>query len=418
MNNGVVAVTGLGCVSPIGSNTDETWNNALAGKSGVSSISLIDTSSLAVKFAGEVKPFSPQEEAFSPRDVDRFDRFNLLAMQAAFEAISDSGLMNCIGKNYQREDIGTIFGVGLGGLPLIERTKEVFDSRGPRRVSPFFIPGVIPNMPPGLISLQYGFTGVNYHISSACASASHAISASCREILSGRQKVMITGGAESAISHLGLQGFISMKALSTRNLNPSEASRPFDQGRDGFVMGEGSGVIVLEDLESAKSRGAQIYALVTGHGATSDAHHITAPHPEGIGAANCMGQAIISAGIDKSEIDYINAHGTSTPLGDIAETMAIKNTLGNKAYDVNISSTKSMTGHLLGAAGGIESIFCIKSIQEGKIPPTINLENQDPNCDLNYTANSFVKRKVRHALNNSFGFGGTNSSIIFSSLKS
>jgi 3-oxoacyl-[acyl-carrier-protein] synthase II len=415
MNDGLVAVTGLGCVTPIGLNIKQTWENALAGMSGVGKVTLFDSSNLSVNFAAEVKDFTVSENAFSSREAARFDRFNLFAMQATYEAINDSGFLDKVGSNLNESEIGSIFGVGLGGLPKIEETKLIMEKRGPRRVSPFFIPGIIPNMPPGLITLKYGFNGVNYHISSACASASHAISASCREILSGRQKVMVSGGAESAISPLGLQGFISMKALSTRNDEPTKASRPFDIDRDGFVMGEGSGVLILEDLEFAKKRGAKIYALISGHGATSDAHHITAPHPDGNGAASCMQQAIKNSGISESEISYVNAHGTSTPLGDIAETTAIKKTFKEHATKVNISSTKSMTGHLLGAAGGIESIFCIKAIQEGIIPPTINIENQDKACDLNYTPNTPVERKIKHALNNSFGFGGTNSSIIYSS---
>ena len=415
MIDGAVAVTGLGCVSPLGSNIEDTWNNALKGQSGVSKITLFDSSNLAVNFAAEVKNFECSEEAFSAKEASRFDRFNLFAMQATYEAIQDSGFIDKLGTQISTSEVGSIFGVGLGGLPKIEETKLILENRGPRRVSPFFIPGIIPNMPPGLITLKYGFNGVNYHISSACASASHAISASCREILSGRQKIMITGGAESAISPLGLQGFISMKALSTRNDEPEKASRPFDKQRDGFVMGEGSGVLILEDLGHAKKRGAKIYATIVGHGATSDAHHITAPHPDGLGASSCMTQALTSAGISAESVEYINAHGTSTPLGDIAETMAIKKTFGDHSRNLQVSSTKSMTGHLLGAAGGIESIFCIKAIHEGIIPPTINIENQDDSCDLNYTANKAVERKITHALNNSFGFGGTNSSIIFAS---
>ena len=407
-----VVVTGLGSICGLGLSTNEIWQRSLNGDSGISEISYFDTSRIAVNFAGEVKDFEISPDILSPREISRYDRFIQFAMHATDEALSDASL-----KNHQDQinskDIGCILGVGIGGLKMIEDTKQIIETKGPRRISPFFIPGIIPNMAPGLVSLKYGFQGVNYHVSSACASASHAITSACREIESGRQKIIISGGSESALCEIGLQGFISMKALSTNKESPQKASRPFDSGRDGFVMGEGAGILVLEELEHALNRNAKIYCEIVGHGLTSDAHHITAPHPEGEGAHRCMKMALESANIQPEEVDYINAHGTSTPLGDIAETEAIKNTFGTHARELSISSTKSMTGHLLGAAGGLESIFCIKAIEESKIPPTINLENQDPKCDLNYTPNKYINREINFALNNSFGFGGTNSSILF-----
>lgn len=406
-----VAVTGLGALCGLGNNVSDIWNNAVAGKSGVSVLENFNPENLAINFGGEVKNFECDEDVLHPKEANRFDRFIPLALQATKEAMIDAKVV--VGENIDPEDIGCIFGVGMGGLREMETTRDTFVNRGPRRVSPFFIPAIIPNMAPGLISLKFGLKGMNYHISSACASAAHAITAACNEILAGRQKIMISGGSESVFSDIGFQGFLSMKALSRNNDKPQKASRPFDTGRDGFVMGEGAGVLILEDLEHAKARGAKIYAEVIGHGATSDAHHITAPHPEGEGASRCMKMAIKSAGINPDQIDYINAHGTSTPLGDIAETMAIKRTFGAHATQLNVSSTKSMTGHLLGAAGGIESVFCVKAIEQKMIPPTINLENQDPECDLNYTANKAVEKELKYVLNNSFGFGGTNSSIIF-----
>ena len=405
-----VAVTGLGALCGLGNNVNKIWDNAVAGKSGISKLEHYNPENIAIDFGGEIKDFSCDEDVLAPKEAGRFDRFIPLALQATKEAISDAKII--VGETVDAEDIGCIFGVGMGGLREIELTRDTFINRGPRRVSPFFIPAIIPNMAPGLISLKFGLKGMNFHISSACASAAHAITSACNEILSGRQKVMVSGGSESVFSDIGIQGFLSMKALSKNGEDPTKASRPFDTGRDGFVMGEGAGVLILEDLDHAKARGAKIYAEIIGHGATSDALHITAPHPEGEGASRCMKMAIKSAGILPNQVDYINAHGTSTPLGDIAETMAIKKTFEEHAYNLNVSSTKSMTGHLLGAAGGIETIFCVKALEKGIIPPTINLVNQDPKCDLNYTANEAVEKDLSYVLNNSFGFGGTNSSII------
>jgi 3-oxoacyl-[acyl-carrier-protein] synthase II len=308
--------------------------------------------------------------------------------------------------------MGCIMGVGIGGLPYIEKNFSDYLDKGLRRISPFFIPGIIANMGAGMLSIRFNLQGTSYSTSSACASASHAIGAACQEIMLGRQDVVISGGAESVICLMGIGGFSVMKALS-RNENFQQASRPFDSGRDGFVMGEGAGMLVLEDLEKAQNRGAKIYAEIVGFAASSDANHITAPHPEGLGARNCMLSAIESADIKVEDIDYVNAHGTSTPLGDIAETKAIRKTFGQHAEKLLVSSTKSMTGHLLGAAGGIESVFCIKALATGQIPPTINLVNQDPECDLNYVPLKSVQKSIQYALNNSFGFGGTNATTIF-----
>ncbi len=405
-----VAVTGLGALCGLGKNVNEIWENAINAKSGISALENYDPKSISINFAGEIKDFSCDEDILEAKESHRYDRFIPLALQATKEALKSSGLI--VGESINSEDVGCIFGVGMGGLREIELTRDKFINKGPRRVSPFFIPSIIPNMAPGLISLKFGLKGLSYHISSACASSAHAITAACNEILSGRQRVMVSGGSESVFSDIGFQGFISMKALSKRNDEPTKASRPFDISRDGFVMGEGAGVIILEDIDHAKRRGAKIYAEIVGHGASSDAHHITAPHPVGEGAARCMKMALSSSGISPSDIGYINAHGTSTPLGDIAETKAIKSTFGKHAHKLSVSSTKSMTGHLLGAAGGIETIFCIKALELGIIPPTINLDNQDPLCDLNYTPNKAVQKEFSYALNNSFGFGGTNSSII------
>jgi 3-oxoacyl-[acyl-carrier-protein] synthase II len=407
-----VAITGMGAVCGLGNDLKTIWQNLLQGKSGISLIEHHDTQHLAVKFAGEVKNFSLREDILDAREAPRFDRFIHLALSATDEALKDANLADKENYPYATERMGCLIGVGMGGFPEIERTYKTFLEKGARRVSPFFIPGIIPNMAPGLISITYGFRGLNYHISSACASAAHAISAACLEIMCGRQDIVVTGGTESVLSDLPIQGFISMKALSRRNEEPTRASRPFDIDRDGFVMGEGAGILVLEDLEKAQARGAKIYAEVVGHGATSDAYHITAPHPEGEGAARCMKMAIEDAGIKPEQIGYVNAHGTSTPLGDIGETNAIKKTFDEHAYNLCVSSTKSMTGHLLGAAGGVETIFCAKALFHGELPPTINLDNQDPACDLDYVANKSRKKDVQYVLNNSFGFGGTNSSLV------
>jgi 3-oxoacyl-[acyl-carrier-protein] synthase II len=405
-----VAVTGMGAICGLGNSLDEVWANALAGKSGITTLEKQKTEGWPVTFGGEVKNFNLSPDLMDPKDLDRFDLFNQFALHSTDEALKQSGLLN---GSYDAEKIGIILGTGLGGFPHIERHHQIFLEKGPRRVSPFFIPSVIPNMPEGLISIRWGLKGINFAVASACASSAHAIGLAATEIMLGRQDAMITGGTEGVITGYTIAGFSSMKALSKRNEEPHRASRPYDVDRDGFVMGEGAGIIVLENYEKAKARGARIIAEIVGFGASSDAHHITAPHPEGLGALTCMNQALELSGVKKEDIGYINAHGTSTPLGDIAETQAIKKVFGDHAHKLAVSSTKSMTGHLLGAAGGIESIFCIKALETGMLPPTINLEKQDPECDLYYVPNKSEKRDIKYALNNSFGFGGTNSSTIF-----
>lgn len=409
-----VAVTGMGAICGLGNNLEDVWKNALLGKSGVSTLENQITEGWPVTFGGEVKGFKLDPVLMDPKDQDRFDLFNQYALHASAEAIKQSNLLEA---KYAPEKIGIIFGTGLGGFPHIEANHKLFLEKGPRRVSPFFIPSVIPNMPEGLISIHYGFRGVNFAVASACASSAHALELAATEIMLGRQDAMLTGGTEAVITGYTIAGFANMKALSKRNEEPSRASRPYDVDRDGFVMGEGAGIIVLENYDKAVARGATIIAEVVGFGASSDAHHFTAPHPEGTGALICMNQALELSGIAKEEVGYINAHGTSTPLGDVAETQAIKKAFGDHAYKLAVSSTKSMTGHLLGAAGGLESIFCIKALETGILPPTINLENQDPQCDLNYVANKPQERSIQYALNNSFGFGGTNSSTIFKKVK-
>lgn len=402
-----VAVTGIGALNALGHNVDEIWKNSISGKSGITHIEQIDTENIPVKIAGEVKNFKISDDLIAPKEQDRFDRFIHFTMHAADEAIKQSGF------DYPMERVGSILGVGMGGFPIIEKSHSVLLERGPRRVNPFFIPAIIPNMATGLLSIHYGFQGINYTVASACASSAHAIQTAAQDIMLGRHDVIVSGGAEAVITPLTISAFASMKALSKRNDEPHLASRPFDKDRNGFVMGEGAGIVVLEDYEKAKARGAKILAEVVGFGASSDANHITAPHPEGLGAITCIKQCLDTAGIKPEDIDYINAHGTSTPLGDVAETKAIKSVFGEHAYKLNVSSTKSMTGHLLGAAGGLESVYCIKALMEQEVPPTINLESPDEGCDLNYTANKSQKREINYALNNSFGFGGTNSTLIF-----
>ena len=405
-----VAITGVSAICGLGHNMQEVWDNALKGISGISMIEHADPEMWPVQFAGQVKNFAIADDILDPKEQKRFDTFIHYALHCADEAIKTAGLLD---SGYDPLMIGSVLGTGLGGFPMIESMQDTYRDKGPRRVSPFFIPAFIPNMSSGKISLKYNFKGVNYATSSACASASHAIGAAAMEIMLGRQDAMVTGGSEAVISGLTMAGFSSMKALSKWNDRPTEASRPFDIERNGFVMGEGAGIIVLENLEKAKARGAKIIAEVVGFGATADAYHITAPEPEGAGTIPCMHQALKHAGISTEQIDYINAHGTSTPLGDIAETKAIKKVFGDHAYKLNVSSTKSMHGHLLGAAGGLESVMCIKALETGTIPPTINLKEADPECDLNYTPNEPVKKEIQYALNNSFGFGGTNSTTIF-----
>lgn len=406
-----VAVTGMGALCGLGHDLKTVWSSIIDGRSGITRLSNINTENLPINFGGEVKDFTISENLLPAKDQDKYDKFIHYALHAANEAYNQS-IAN--GQHpYAKERVGCILGVGMGGFPLIEQTNLTFINKGARRVTPFFIPSVIPNMSSGLISIKLGIKGTNYSISSACASSSHAITAAAYEIMLGKQDMIITGGAEGVLCNIPISGFASMKALSKRSADPEKASRPFDRDREGFVMGEGAGVLILENLQKARQRGATIYAELVGQGSNSDAHHITAPHPEGIGASQCMVQAIHSAGLSASDIGYVNAHGTSTPLGDIAETKAIKKTFGSHAKNLFISSTKSMTGHLLGAAGGVESIFCIMALHQGILPPTINLDNPDSECDLNYLPHKPFKKQVDYILNNSFGFGGTNSSLIF-----
>jgi len=405
-----VAVTGISAMCGTGNNLEETWNNLVLGKSGISAIEDVDDKMWPVKIAGQVKNFQIADNLLEPKEQNRFDRFIHFALHCSDEALKQSGLLD---TNFDPYKIGSILGVGLGGFPFIEETHKTYLEKGPRRVSPFFVPSFIPNMASGKISMLYNFRGVNHAISSACASASHAIAAGATEIMIGRQDAMIVGGSEAVLTPLTFVGFNAMKALSKRNDDPTLASRPFDQDRDGFIMGEGAGILVLENYNKAKARGAKILAEIAGFGATADAYHITSPHPDGEGTIPCMQQAMEMAKIKPEQIDYINAHGTSTPTGDLAETNSIKRAFGEHAYKLAVSSTKSMTGHLLGAAGGLEAVICVKSIIEQKVAPTINLQNPSEGCDLDYVPNKAREMKLDYVLNNSFGFGGTNSTLIF-----
>jgi 3-oxoacyl-[acyl-carrier-protein] synthase II len=406
-----VVVTGLGCVSPVGNTVAESWANLLAGKSGIDLVTSFDASALSVRFAGEVRNFDVAD--YMPeKEARHMDRFIHLGMAAAAQAVQDSGLPT--GDQLDPEfatRIGVNIGSGIGGLPMIEATPAEYMSRGPRRISPFFVPASIINMISGHVSIKYGFQGANIAVVTACTTGLHAIGLSARLIEAGDADVMIAGGAESTVSPLGIGGFAAARALSTRNEDPKTASRPWDKDRDGFVLGEGSGVLVLEEYEHAKKRGAKIYAEVIGFGMSADAYHMTAPNVDG--PRRSMVAALKNAGINPDQVDYLNAHGTSTPLGDVNETNAIKNTLGDHAKKVVVNSTKSMTGHLLGGAGGIESVFTVLAIQDQKSPPTINIFNQDPECDLDYCANTARDLKIDVALKNNFGFGGTNGSLVF-----
>ncbi|MFN3870507.1 MAG: beta-ketoacyl-ACP synthase II [Aquificaceae bacterium] len=409
-----VVITGLGVVSPIGTGVEKFWSNLIAGVSGIDIIKSFDPieAGLTVHIAAEVKDFEA-ERYFDKKEAQKVSDFIKFAVAAAEEAIKDSGLME---SSFDPYKVGVIIGTGIGGLRDIEEQQKVLMEKGPRRVSPFFIPYGISNMASGLVAIRYGFKGPNYCVVSACATGNHAIGDAMRLIQKGDIDVAIAGGCESAITPLGVAGFAVMRALSTRNHEPQKASRPFDRDRDGFVMGEGAGILVLEEYEHAKARGAKIYAELVGYGATDDAYHITAPCADGEGAYMCMKLALEDAGVKPEEIDYINAHGTSTPLNDKSETLAIKRLFGEHAYKLKISSNKSMIGHLLGAAGAVEAIATVKTIQTGIIPPTINLENPDPECDLDYVPNKAIEYPVNYALSNSFGFGGTNACLLFKKL--
>jgi 3-oxoacyl-[acyl-carrier-protein] synthase II len=409
-----VVVTGLGCISPVGNTVAESWANLLAGKPGIDLITQFDASTFACKFAGEVKGFNigdyiPEKEA---RHMDRFIH---LGLAAACQAVADSGLPtgDALDDDVANR-IGCNIGSGIGGLPLIENTHAELMARGARRISPFFVPASIINMISGHVSIKYGFKGPNIAVVTACTTGLHAIGLSARMIESGDADVMVAGGAESCVSPLGIGGFAAARALSTRNDDPKTASRPWDKDRDGFVLGEGSGVLVLEEYEFAKARGARIYAEVVGFGMSADAYHMTAPDVDG--PRRSMVNALRNAGVNADQVNYLNAHGTSTPLGDLNETNAVKAALGDAARKVVVNSTKSMTGHLLGGAGGIESVFTVLAVHEQKSPPTINIFSQDPECDLDYCANTARDMRIDFAVKNNFGFGGTNGTLVFKRL--
>jgi 3-oxoacyl-[acyl-carrier-protein] synthase II len=426
-----VAVTGIGIVSPVGLTRESSWSAVLEGKSGIAPITLFDPEDCSCRIAGEVKHFDPTAplptslhprgaseaaltQAVSQKDMKRMDRFIHLALVAGLEAYADSGLDSARDR-ISPEDIGINIGVGMGGLPGIEDTHDTYRDKGIRRISPFFIPQVIPNLAAGQLSILLDTRNINTCSVSACASSAHSIGESFRAIQRGEAKVMLAGGAEAVVCALGIGGFASMRALSTRNDEPAKASRPFDVGRDGFVMGEGAAILVLEEFEQARSRGAKIYAEIAGYGATADAYHITAPLEDGAGGFRAMKLALEDAELEPASVSYVNAHGTSTPLGDVQEALAVKRLFGDTG-NLHVSSTKSMTGHLLGAAGAIEAAFSILAIRDSVIPPTINLDSLDPKCaetGLDFTAHTAVRKSVTASMSNSFGFGGTNVSLVF-----
>ena len=406
-----VVVTGLGCISPVGNTVSDSWTNLLAGKSGIATVTAFDASALSCHFAGEVKGFDITQY-IPEKEARHMDRFIHLGLAAAIDAVADSGLP--VGDALSEEQasrIGCNIGAGIGGLPRIEETHAELMNRGVRRVSPFFVPSSIINMISGHVSIKFGFKGPNLAVATACTTGLHAIGQAARMIEYGDCDVMVAGGAESTVSPLGMAGFASARALSTRNDDPTTASRPWDKDRDGFVLGEGAGVLVVEEYEHAKARGAKIYAEITGFGMTGDAYHMTAPSVDG--PTRSMRMAMQNAGVNADQIDYLNAHGTSTPIGDLNETNAIKAALGDHAKKTVVNSTKSMTGHLLGGAGGIESVFTVLALHHQKSPPTINIFNQDPECDLDYCANTARDMKIDVAMKNNFGFGGTNGTLVF-----
>ena len=404
-----VVVTGLGIICPVGNSVSQAWRNIRAGTSGITRITRFDASPFASQIAGEVKNFDVST-VLSAKEARRVDVFIHYGIAAAAEAIKDAGL-EAHPKNAER--IGVNVGSGIGGLPLIEETHKALLEGGPRKISPFFIPGAIINMISGNLSIMYGFKGPSLAMVTACTTANHCIGDSTRLIEYGDADIMLAGGSEACICALGVGGFSAARALSTRNDDPATASRPWDIARDGFVLGEGAGVLVLEEMEHAKARGANIYCELAGYGVSADAHHITAPCEDGEGAARGMINAMRNAGVNPDEVDYVNAHGTSTPLGDLAETIALKRCFGDHAKKLAVSSTKSSTGHLLGAAGAVEAVFTIMGMKDQVAPPTINLFNQDPRCDLDYVPNTARQMKIKVALSNSFGFGGTNGTLVF-----
>lgn len=406
-----VVVTGLGCISPVGNTVADAWANVLAGQSGIDLITRFDTTDFSCKIAGEVKGFN-LESYMSAKEARSMDTFIHYGIAAAQEAVTDAGLAT--GEALDEElatRIGVVIGSGIGGLPLIEDTHGEYERRGARRITPFFVPASIINMVAGHVSMRFGFKGPNLSVVTACTTGLHCIGEAGRLIEYGDADIMIAGGTEATVSPLGVGGFAAMRALSTRNDDPKAASRPWDKGRDGFVLGEGAGIVVLEEYEHAKARGAKIYAELLGYGMSADAGHMTAPSMDG--PRRAMQNALRNAGVNAEQVDYLNAHGTSTPLGDLNETNAIKAALGDHAKKLVVSSTKSMTGHLLGGAGGLESVFTVMALKDQKIPPTINLVDQDPECDLDYCANTARDAKLEIAVKNNFGFGGTNGTLVF-----
>jgi len=412
-----VVITGMGVVSPVGNDLQTFWNNLKNGVSGIGTISQFDATAFDTRIAGEVKNFEPAPYFKNPKDVRRTDRYTQFAMAASKMAIADAGIDLATYDDLTR--FGVIIGSGIGGLKSLSDQHTVLMNKGPGRVSPFMIPMLISNMASGLVSMEFGLQGPNFSTTSACATACHAIGEAWRMIVYGEADAFLAGGAEATVVPLGIAGFAAMKAMSTRNDEPTRASRPFDKDRDGFVMGEGSGILVLEELEHAKKRGARIYAEIAGYGLSADAYHMTSPLPDGEGAVRCMKMALEKGAINYDEVDYVNAHGTSTPIGDICETKAVKTLFGDRARNgISVSSTKSMTGHLLGAAGAVETAACVLAINNSLIPPTINLDNPDPECDLDYTAHVAREKKIRVAVNNSFGFGGHNATIVVKAFES
>jgi 3-oxoacyl-[acyl-carrier-protein] synthase II len=403
-----VAVTGLGAVTPLGHQLDAFWQNLIAGQCGIGKITAFDATAFDTQIAGQVKDFDPLPAFPSSKEIRRTDRYSQFGVYAAWSALKDSGLDL---EKENRDEIGVMIGSGIGGLATTSEQHKILLDRGPGRMSPFTIPMLIGNMASGLVSMYHNLRGPNFATCSACATANHAIGEAWRTIKMGDAHIMFAGGAEATIIPIGIGGFCAMKAMSTRNDDPQRASRPFDKDRDGFVMGEGAGVLVLEELEHAKKRGAKIYCEIAGYGNTADAHHLTAPPPGGEGAARCMKMALKTGGLNIEDVFYINAHGTSTPQGDTCETQAIKAVFGNHAKHVAVSSTKGATGHMLGAAGAVETIICALAIQRGVVPPTINYQTPDPECDLDYVPNTAREMKVNAIINNSFGFGGHNATI-------
>ncbi len=405
-----VVVTGIGVVSPLGTGNGKNWDALVAGRSGIAPITRFDASEFSVRIAGEVKDFVA-EEFIEKKEIKKMDFFIQYALGAAHYAMEDSGLQI---TEQNAERVGVLVGAGLGGLPTIERYHDVLRESGYRKISPFFIPMLIINLAPGHIAIKYGAKGPNVSSVSACATGTHSIGDAYHMIKRGDADAMIAGGTESTVTPLGIGGFAVMKALTdSRNDAPEQASRPFDKSRDGFVLAEGSGIVVLEEYEAAKKRGAKIYAEVAGYGLNCDAYHLTAPAPDGAGAARCIQMALKGGGVNPNQVEYINAHGTSTPFNDLFETMAIKRVFGDHAKKVMVSSTKSMTGHALGAAGGIEAVFSLMAMDKGVVPPTINYREPDPECDLDYVPNTAREARVTHAMSNSFGFGGTNATLLF-----